>query len=376
VEKNLHIVTFNIPYPPDYGGIIDCYHRIRTLNNAGIRVHLHAFEYGRCQSKELEAICDNVKYYHRDTSTTRHFSSQPYSVLSRKSDQLKGDLMKDDFPILFDGIQTTLNLDDPALTNRKKVVRVHNIEPRYYLTLMKYENNILRKLYYWTEAARLRKYEKILRKADHLLTVSIVDHDYYNRKFGNSVMMPLFHPYDHVDIAAGHGEYILYHADLSVNENMAVAKYLITDIFSKVHHRCIIAGKNPSAHLATMISRYGNINLVPDPDNEKMDSLIRNAHINILPTMASNGMKLKLLISLYRGRHCIVNSNTINGSGLYSLCHVADSSGEMISNISDFMDQSFTEDMIEERRRVLAKNYDNKVNAGKLIDILFPEGAE
>lgn len=376
MEKNLHIVTFNIPYPPDYGGIIDCYYRISTLHKAGIRLHLHVFEYGRRQSKELEAVCDNVTYYPRDTSLARHLSLLPYSVLSRKSEKLRANLMKDNFPILFDGIQTTLYLDDPALTDRKKIVRVHNIEPRYYLTLTKYEKNIIKKIFYLIEAARLKQYEKILRKADNLLTVSIVDHDYYNRKFRNSVMIPLSHPYDHADIAAGKGEYILYHADLTVNENMAVAKYLITGIFSKIPLRCIIAGKNPSAHLAAMIARYGNINLLPDPDNEKMDSLIRNAHINILPTMASNGMKLKLLISLYRGRHCIVNSTTINGSGLYSLCHVADSSEKMINKILNLMDQSYTEEMIEERRRVLAKNYDNKVNAVKLIDILFPEGTE
>ncbi|HBE42376.1 MAG TPA: mannosyltransferase [Bacteroidales bacterium] len=361
-----------MPYPPDYGGIIDCYHRIRSLHNAGIKVHLHVYEYGRPRSKELETICEEITYYTRDTSIARHFSLLPYSVVSRKSDEMIENLAKDDFPVLFDGIQTTLNLDHPTLKNRKKAVRIHNIEPLYYRTLAKYEKNIIKKLYYSLEAARLRRYEKILSKPDYLLTVSIVDHDYYNRKFGNSVMIPSSHPYDHADISTGKGEYILYHGDLSVNENLAVSEYLITKVFSKVPYRCIISGKNPPAELAFKIAGYGNISLIPNPDNGKMDNLIRNAHINVLPTMASNGLKLKLLISLYCGRHCIVNSTTINGSGLYSLCHIADSPEKMIQKITNLMDQPFTEDMIEDRRKVLSRNHDNKTNAGKLIDLLFP----
>ncbi len=103
-----------------------------------------------------------------------------------------------------------------------------------------------------------------------------------------------------------------------------------------------------------------------------MDKLIRNAHINVIPTMAANGLKLKLLISLYCGRHCVVNSTTINGSGLYSLCHIADTEEKLVQKINSLMGKPFTEEMIEERRKILIKNHDNKVNARRLITLLFP----
>ncbi|MCX6283192.1 MAG: mannosyltransferase, partial [Bacteroidetes bacterium] len=44
MEQHLHIVSFDIPYPPDYGGVIDVYYKIKTLSEAGVKIHLHCFE--------------------------------------------------------------------------------------------------------------------------------------------------------------------------------------------------------------------------------------------------------------------------------------------------------------------------------------------
>ena len=46
-NKNIHIVSFDIPYPPNYGGIIDIYYKVKTLNKLGINVILHCFQYGK-----------------------------------------------------------------------------------------------------------------------------------------------------------------------------------------------------------------------------------------------------------------------------------------------------------------------------------------
>jgi hypothetical protein len=200
-----------------------------------------------------------------------------------------------------------------------------------------------------------------------------VDHDHYNRKFKNSVLIPSSHPYDNIISQPGLGDFILYHADLSVNENASVAEYLITKVFSGLPFNCIIAGRKPPAWIVSDIPHNGNIKLISDPSAETMEELIRNAHINVIPAMAANGFKLKLLISLFCGRHCVVNSTTINGSGLYSLCHIADTGKKMVQKINSLMEKPFTEEIIEERRKILVKNYDNKVNAGKLMRLLFPE---
>ena len=371
LKKNLHIVTLNTPYPADYGGMIDCFHRIRSLHNLGIRINLHAFEYGRPHSRELEQFCNTVNYYPRNTSFAGNISFLPYSVLSRKSVQLLKNLLKDDYPVLFDGIQTTLYLGHPALSQKKKAVRIHNIEHLYYSTLARFEKKPVKKFYYYIESAKLKRYENILEKAEIILTVSETDHEYFNKKYHNSILIPSFHPFGRTGCDKGTGEYILYHGDLSVNENAAVSEYLISEVFAKVPFRCILAGKNPPKHLAHKIMTYKNISLVSNPDNEMMTRLIMDAHINILPTMAANGLKLKLLLSLFSGRHCLVTTTTVKGSGLDALCHIADSSVEMIRGINYLMDLPFTEDMIAERERVLMKNNSNINNAKKLMESVF-----
>ncbi|MCX6328349.1 MAG: glycosyltransferase family 1 protein, partial [Bacteroidia bacterium] len=97
MNKSLHIITLNIPYPADYGGMIDSFHRIRSLNKLGINIHLHCFEYGRPHSRELETLCKTVNYYPRRTFILNHYSLLPYNVFSRRSYRLLKDLMKDDF---------------------------------------------------------------------------------------------------------------------------------------------------------------------------------------------------------------------------------------------------------------------------------------
>ena len=32
----LHLVSFDVPYPPDYGGVIDVYNKIKTLYQVGV----------------------------------------------------------------------------------------------------------------------------------------------------------------------------------------------------------------------------------------------------------------------------------------------------------------------------------------------------
>lgn len=45
-DKFLHIVSFDIPYPVNYGGVIDVYYKIEALHKKGIKVILHNFKYG------------------------------------------------------------------------------------------------------------------------------------------------------------------------------------------------------------------------------------------------------------------------------------------------------------------------------------------
>jgi hypothetical protein len=66
-EKHLHLVAFDVPYPANYGGIVDVLYKLKSLHAAGIKITFHCFFYkGHNQpNDELKKYCDQVFYYKR-----------------------------------------------------------------------------------------------------------------------------------------------------------------------------------------------------------------------------------------------------------------------------------------------------------------------
>lgn len=120
MEKYLNIIAFNIPWPANYGGIIDVYYKIKALHQCGVKIILHCFEYERAHSPELEAICEKVFYYKRHTGLRTNITLLPYNVYSRKHPELIANLLKNDYPILFEGLHCCYYINDPRLHNRKR----------------------------------------------------------------------------------------------------------------------------------------------------------------------------------------------------------------------------------------------------------------
>ncbi len=368
--NTVHIVSFNVPYPPDYGGVIDVFYKINALKDCGVNVILHCYEYGREQSDELKNICKEVYYYKRKKTVNFALKKNPFIVATRNSENLFIRLKNDNFPIIFEGLHTTFWLTQLIKFDRKIVVRTHNIEHKYYSGLAKAELNIAKKIFFNSESRKLKKYEPILEKANNIAAISIGDQKYFNSKYQNSKLIQAFHPYKNVEIKDGKGNYVLFHGDLSVSDNIKSALFLI-NIFKEINIPLIIAGKNPHNSIISEINNSKSVKLIINPDNNKMDELISNAQINLLYTFQDTGIKLKLIASLYRGRHCIVNNKMINNTGLEGLCYVSNSVNEIKNNVLNLFNIPFNFDDIARRKLILDANFDVKTNALKLCKLLF-----
>ncbi len=368
-DYHLHIISFDVPYPANYGGVIDVFYRVKALSEAGIKVHLHCFEYGR-GAQEILNRCHEVKYYKRDTSFGKQLSLTPFIVNSRRSEALVRDLLKDDYPILCEGLHTTAVLLDKRLKDRKIYVRAHNVEHDYYNGLGDTERCGWKRLFYHVEAWKLRRYEPVLKKAAGIFAISQKDSDYFAQHYKNVVLVPGFSATDSVCSETGRGEYVLYHGNLSVRENEEAAKWLIENVFCELDLHCIVSGLNPSDKLAKLAEKYSNVTLVANPDDAEMIDLLRQAQVNILVTNQPTGLKLKLLNALYNGRFCLVNADMVKGTSLESLCVVADEPEQMIAEIKRLMEEDFTEDDIDERDAQMRQLYDNEANARKIVEAI------
>ena len=366
----LHIISFDIPYPANYGGVIDVFYKAKSLAEEGVKIFLHCFEYNRKASKELESIFHEVYYYKRDISKRQLFKSIPYIVSSRISEKLAENLLKNDYPILMEGIHTSGLLGDERFKGRKMVVRTHNIEHDYYNNLAKVENDIFKKYYFYNEAAKLKRYESTLSKADKIVCISKNDQKYFASEFKEVEFIPAFHPFTDINVKTGRGEYILYHGNLSVAENVNAVKFLINNVFDSVKVPFKIAGLNPTKQLRNLLTGLKNVELISNPTNEELQVLIEDAHINISITAQATGLKLKLLNTLYNGRFCLVNDKMLSGTDLDKLCIIANDYGSMKRKISTLFMQEFTQEDIEKRKLVLTSLYNNGNNTRKLIDLI------
>lgn len=366
----LHVVSFDVPFPPNYGGVIDVFFKIKALHALDVKINLHCFHYGRERSTELEKYCASVKYYSRRTSVFQLCSSEPFIVNSRRSDELLHALAADDVPVLFEGLHCCAYVSHPLLKHKKKIVRTHNIEHDYYRALATVEKKWSKRQYFRREANKLEKFEAVLKDAQHILAISPADADNLSKRYQNVQHVMAFHANEAVTIREGKGTFAFYHGNLEVGENNEAALYLVQEIFNGLDYPLVIAGNTPSTELLAAAAGKKNVTIKANISTANINQLISDAHINILPTFQATGIKLKLLAALMNGRHCIVNSPMVANTGVESLCIIHDDASAMRSAILQITDTAFTSTDIDKRKAVLGERFSNKINAEKILHLL------
>jgi hypothetical protein len=297
-------------------------------------------------------------------------NSLPFVVVTRSSEKLLENLLRDKHPILFEGLHSCFHLNNKKLNDRLKIVRTHNIEQDYYKNLEKAERSLFKKIYFGMEAKKLERFEKVLNKANHIAAISSADTKNLSERYKNVHHITAFHANEEVKIKPGKGEFCLYHGNLEVGENNKAALYLVNEVFSKINTPLVIAGSKPSSELKNAVLQHSNILLKANINTQEIDELIKNAQINVLPTFQATGIKLKLLVALFTGRHCIVNSPMVVNTGLEQLCSIKDSADEMAKEIIRLFETPFDMEEKQKRELILSENFSNSKNVKKLIALI------
>ena len=369
MEKHLHIVSLDVPYPVDYGGVIDLFYKLPALQNAGVKIHLHCFDSGRGEQPILNQFCESVHYYPRNQGHKGFSNKIPYIVCSRSHPELINNLLQDDYPILFESVHCTFHAVDERLANERLFLRLGNVESSYYAQLCKHERSLFKKMYYYNESRLLEKYERIVAKNMNIMAVSHKDVGVYQEKFEAKKIgyLPVFLPYDKILSEEGVGNYCLYHGNLSVAENETAVEWLLEKIFNRIKIPLVIAGKNPSARLQRLAHQQCHTCIVANPGQDEMKELIAKAQINIVPSFNNTGIKLKLLDALFMGRHVIVNDAAIEQTGLEPACHAGTTPESFQRLIMQLFHQPFCEEEILLREKLLLPHFNNQKNAEALI---------
>lgn len=357
--KNLQIVSFNNPYPPNYGGVIDVYYKIKYLHQLQVDIYLHIFYEDRLEIEKLKPYCKEIYLYKRNKSLKYFFTKIPFNVSSRSSSQIYNNIIKINAPILFEGLQTTHVLLRNEIKN-KIIIRTHNIEHNYYNGLARSETNLFLKLIYYIESYKLKRYESIVNKADLILPLSHKEYEYFSLNYKpKSKFIPVFHGNNHIEKLSQKGEFALYHGDLTTSDNKKAVTFLIS-IFKEVNQKLIIASSNISKSLLQLIDNQENIQFVKlEKNNKILNELFTKAHVNILYSNQESGTKLKVFNSLFKGRFCIINKNIADDKNIQSICVLANSKKEFIKAIENVFEEDFEQN--QQREEVLSNYLPSKL---------------
>lgn len=369
MNKKLHIVSFDVPYPPNYGGIIDIYFKIRELHKQGVEIHLHNYiSNDKKEQVALEKYCKKVYYYKRKNFLFSLLSFLPFRVKSRSNKKLLQNLKNLEIPILFEGLQSMYALSKFNFNN--SYVRAHNIEHTYFFGLAKSEKNILKKTIFFIEGHKLKRFEKKLKKAKGIFTISNFEQAYFSKIYQEKAhYIPAFHEVKLKNNHSAKGEFILFHGDLKVADNIKAALFLI-DTYKNTEYNFVIATSVIENSIITEVKKYGNISIADIPTQNHLDELMKKAHINTLFSFQKTGIKLKLLNTLYKGKFILANSPLIEDTGLESLCTLANTKEEVLKTSKELFSKDFLEINIQNRMSKLEK-FNPTVSAKKIISIIF-----
>ncbi|APG63858.1 hypothetical protein LPB136_13350 [Tenacibaculum todarodis] len=369
MKKSIHLVSFDNPYPPNYGGVIDVFYKIKKLHKLGVDIILHINVFDtQNQQPELEKYCKKIYYYKRKNNFLSLFSILPFRVKSRSNYQLTINLKSETIPIIFEGLHSIYPL--LKFNFKDAYIRTHNIEHKYFFELSKSEKNIFKKALFYVEAIKLRRIETNLKRTKGIFTISPIEQRYFLSKFGlKSKYIPAFHEAKKNNNLFSKGNFILYHGNLNVSENVTAAMFLI-DVYKNSEFNLVIAGTFKNKLLLREINKHDNIVYNPIPNQEELDKLFAQAHINILITFQNTGIKLKLLNTLYKGKFIIANKFMVEKTGLEKLCKIANNKQEILAETLNLFKKEFSSEEILERELIL-KEFNPETSAQKIIDIIF-----
>lgn len=369
IEKKLHFISMDVPFPPKYGGIIDVYFKLKAFHQLGVKIYLHLFGNSTDGIEDLKPLAEEIYFYPIKKNPVYFLHPFPFSVKSRSAKELLKNIKKHQVPLFFESLKTTQILHWDVLCDYPKYLRLHNIEQNYFEGLAKSESDKLKRKMFQVEARKYVKYESIISQMDEVFTLSIAEQQLIERKYNKGMYVPVFHGNSKLPYLEPFGKFVLYHGDLRAADNCKAVEYLI-DVFKDLDYPLVIASSTKEDWVKSKIRAFQNIKFIYLNDFHHLLQLFNQAHINIAWSFQASGTKLKVINALFNSRYSIINANIIDDKKVSELCFSVESTEELIEKIDQLMHQSFQSSI---QYRDVLENYLNDIkNAETILHRIFP----
>ena len=113
-----------------------------------------------------------------------------------------------------------------------------------------------------------------------------------------------------------------------------------------------------------------NISFVSIKNEDHLDDLLENAHINVMLSFQQSGTKLKLINSLYKSRFCIINKNIVDDEMVRNCCDIAETEAEFVTAVNRLRSQPYLD--FENRKSALLPILNDAANAKLIATLIVP----
>ena len=338
-----------------------------------IQIDLHLFQRNHLEKHGIDDLNLNTTYYKSKTGHKGFSLMAPFSISSYFDEPLISKLNKDNDPIIFHGIETTLNLKEIVQHDRKIVIRIGFQESSNDFSIKKFITN--KGDVRWHDFFTIRKsaYQMDLISHYPILVTTKDAADVLNYKADkiNNIHIPQFIGIPSPMGEEGTGNFCLFHGNLDKHENEQAAYWLLNNVFNEIDIPLVIAGYNPSKLLEKAAHRQLNTCLVANPSSIEIIELIKKAQMIIFPSLSNDGYTHELIHSLVFGRHILSIQEKNTTGSLDYVIHSENGKDEFAKTTKNLFGSSFTEKEKNKREAFLNENLNDRKSAEKLIEMLY-----
>jgi len=396
VQMKVLWLSHILPYPPKGGVSQRSYNLIKEISKTH-KIYLIAINPKKLLSsinqiknavKELKKFCYEVEVINLPVNKSfialkSLFSKRPYTAnwlnFPAVRYAIRKFIKKYKFDLVhFDSIDLGEYINEVG--NFPKVLNHHNIESQMMFRRFIKEKNILKKIYFFQEAIKLKNYEKkICPKFDYNLTVSELDKerlfkicpDIKIEVIPNGVDVEYFKPKN----KNFEPKTLIFAGGMSWYPNRDAMLFFCKKIWPLLKKRwpdvkTTIIGRNPPKYILNLAKQDPNLIVTGFVDDVR--PYLEKAHVYVCPIRDGGGTKLKILDALAMGKPIVAHPIAVEGIEVEPEKQVllAETPQEFVQQIGRlFKNEKLCEFLSKNGRELVVEKYDFRKIGEKLSKI-------
>ena len=325
---NILFITSEFPYPPNSGGRIYTWQRIKYLslnNNIFLFSIIDDGDIKYLNDEVVKTTLKEINVYKRKNKIIQGIKgiSYPFSVATRKNEEMFQDISKlinsrSIDLIIIDNPQMLINCE---MNNKiPKILTQHNIEYKAFESMYKNSNNIIKKIIYRREYKLMKKFEEKYYHNNKINAYSFIseeDKRYFEEEYKNknTILVPPGVDEININNKKKYGYNIVFTGKMDYEPNVQAMKWFSEEIFPSINNeipeaKLYIVGKNPTEYIQSLSSE----NIVVTGPVESIEQYLKLANIVVIPLLSGGGVKIKLMEALQYGNIVVSTSKGTEGT--------------------------------------------------------------